>query len=50
MFKASEPEIRRVNLTTVVLQLLAMGISKVTEFDFMDKPKEAVSKPYLIKH
>ena len=29
----------RCNLASVVLQLLAMGIPNILEFDFMDKPK-----------
>jgi HrpA-like RNA helicase len=49
MAKMSEPEIRRVNLTTVVLQLLSMNISKVTEFDFMDPPMDHVSLPCISK-
>uniref|UniRef100_A0AAY4E908 RNA helicase n=1 Tax=Denticeps clupeoides TaxID=299321 RepID=A0AAY4E908_9TELE len=32
------PEIQRCNLTSVVLQLLALGISDVLNFDFMSKP------------
>lgn len=32
------PEIQRCNLASVVLQLLAMGISDIVDFDFMDKP------------
>ncbi|KAJ8315572.1 LOW QUALITY PROTEIN: hypothetical protein KUTeg_007722 [Tegillarca granosa] len=32
------PEIQRCNLSNVVLQLLAMGITDVIHFDFMDKP------------
>ncbi|XP_029649141.1 ATP-dependent RNA helicase DHX33 [Octopus sinensis] len=32
------PEIQRCNLSGVVLQMLAMGISDVVNFDFMDKP------------
>lgn len=32
------PEIQRCNLSSVALQLLAMGISDIVNFDFMDKP------------
>ncbi|XP_012941440.1 ATP-dependent RNA helicase DHX33 isoform X2 [Aplysia californica] len=32
------PEIQRCNLSSVILQLMAMGISDVMTFDFMDKP------------
>ncbi|XP_062572851.1 ATP-dependent RNA helicase DHX33-like [Saccostrea cucullata] len=32
------PEIQRCNLSSVVLQLLALGISDIVNFDFMDKP------------
>ncbi|KAK3583916.1 hypothetical protein CHS0354_033701 [Potamilus streckersoni] len=39
------PEIQRCNLASVVLQLLAMHITDVAAFDFMDKPSpEAVKK------
>ncbi|KAL9654430.1 hypothetical protein ABK040_010453 [Willaertia magna] len=39
------PEIKRSNLSTVVLQLKSMGIDRVDKFDFMDKPpKEALKK------
>ncbi|CAG9814092.1 unnamed protein product [Phaedon cochleariae] len=42
MRKSNVPEIQRANLTTVALQLLALGIHSVN-FDFMDKPqKDAV--------
>ncbi|KAH3735785.1 ATP-dependent RNA helicase DHX33-like [Dreissena polymorpha] len=36
--KNTVPEIQRCNLASVVLQLLAMGIHDVVNFDFMDKP------------
>ncbi|XP_077987856.1 ATP-dependent RNA helicase DHX33-like [Glandiceps talaboti] len=32
------PEIQRCNLSSVVLQLLALGIPNIVHFDFMDKP------------
>ena len=35
------PEILRVNLTSVVLTLKAMGISHVLNFDFMEAPGPA---------
>jgi len=34
--------VHRCNLASVVLQLLAMGISNVAGFDFMDKPSPEV--------
>ncbi|KAL4232518.1 putative ATP-dependent RNA helicase dhx33 [Mactra antiquata] len=36
--KTTVPEIQRCNLASVVLQLVAMGIHDVINFDFMDKP------------
>ncbi|KAL8229499.1 hypothetical protein R6Q57_014399 [Mikania cordata] len=33
-----EPEIRRVNLGTAVLRILALGVYKIEEFDFIDAP------------
>lgn len=36
--KNTVPEILRCNLSSVVLQLLALGISDIINFDFMDKP------------
>ncbi|XP_060603694.1 ATP-dependent RNA helicase DHX33-like isoform X1 [Ruditapes philippinarum] len=36
--KTTVPEIQRCNLASVVLQLTAMGIQDVVNFDFMDKP------------
>lgn len=42
MQKSTTPEVQRANLTTVVLQLLALGIHAM-HFDFIDKPpKESV--------
>lgn len=44
--KSTVPEILRANLTTVLLQLLALGIDART-FDFMDRPpKEALDAAY----
>lgn len=34
------PEIQRCNLASVLLQLIALGINDVENFDFMDKPDE----------
>ena len=34
------PEIQRCNLASVVLQLMALGISNVQNFDFMDCPSD----------
>ena len=42
---SSLPEIQRSNLATVVLQLKAMGIANVVDFDFMDPPP----KPALLR-
>lgn len=36
---ATVPEIRRCNLSSVVLQLKALGIEDVLGFDFLDKPR-----------
>jgi ATP-dependent RNA helicase DHX8/PRP22 len=38
MLAASVPEIQRTNLASTVLQLKAMGINDLLNFDFMDKP------------
>ena len=37
----SIPEILRVNLSNVALQLIAVGIRDILKFDFMDKPKKS---------
>lgn len=34
------PELLRCNLATAALQILAMGISNITTFDFLSKPDE----------
>ena len=34
------PEILRSNLSSVILQLVALGINDVENFDFMSKPSE----------
>ncbi|GBL98735.1 ATP-dependent RNA helicase DHX33 [Araneus ventricosus] len=34
----AEPEIRRCCLSSAILQMVAMGISNIVEFDFIDKP------------
>jgi len=36
--ESSVPEIQRSNLASVILNLLAMGISNISKFDFMDPP------------
>lgn len=38
MLPTSVPELQRTNLASVVLQLKAMGINDLLNFDFMDKP------------
>jgi ATP-dependent RNA helicase DHX8/PRP22 len=38
MLPTSVPELQRTNLAAVVLQLKAMGINDLVNFDFMDKP------------
>jgi HrpA-like RNA helicase len=35
------PEIRRSNLTTVLIQIIAMGMEKPLTFPFFDRPEEA---------
>jgi len=40
MEQSSPPEILRSNLAKVILQLKAVGIAKVEEFDFLDRPSE----------
>lgn len=47
------PEIQRCHLSSVVLQLLALGITNILEFDFMDPPSEeslvkALEQLYLL--
>jgi HrpA-like RNA helicase len=37
----TEPEIKRCNLSSVLLLLKASGINEVTKFDFMDKPSRS---------
>ena len=38
--ESSVPEIQRSNLASVILNLLAMGMSDISKFDFMDPPSE----------
>lgn len=38
LWVAVVPEILRGGMTTVVLQLLTMGVENITDFDFMDPP------------
>ena len=40
----SVPEILRVNLSNVTLQLIAIGITNILTFDFLDKPKFTAKK------
>eukprot|EP00744_Colponema_vietnamica_P012407 GILI01017418.1.p1 GENE.GILI01017418.1~~GILI01017418.1.p1 ORF type:complete len:658 (+),score=71.92 GILI01017418.1:99-1976(+) len=51
--KESEPEIQRSNLSSVVLQLKAIGVDNILSFDFLDKPPKshleaAVKQLYLL--
>ncbi|XAR65292.1 RNA helicase [Bertholletia excelsa] len=42
---STDPEIRRCNLSNVILQLKALGVDDVVGFDFMEKPsREAIIK------
>jgi ATP-dependent RNA helicase DHX33 len=41
------PEIQRCNLSTAVLELLALGISDILDFDFMDKPSRTALQSAL---
>ena len=34
------PEIQRCNLASVIIQLMALGISDVLHFDFLDRPPQ----------
>lgn len=34
----SEPEIKRVNLSSVILLLKASGVKDIVNFDYMDRP------------
>lgn len=45
---ATVPEIRRCNLSTVVLQLLALGVKNVLEFDYIEKPSVDALKRALV--
>ena len=40
MEQSSPPEILRSNLAKVILQLKAVGINNVEEFDFLDRPSD----------
>ena len=42
---STAPEIQRMNLASVVLQLKALGIDDVLNFDFMDPPPQVASAP-----
>lgn len=39
--QAAIPEIQRCNLGSVILQIIALGIKNVREFDFLDRPSDA---------
>lgn len=39
MEESATPEIKRVNLTTTVLSLKALGIDDILNFDFIDPPE-----------
>lgn len=39
--ETTRPEIQRINLASVVLQLKALGVEDVVGFDFMDRPPTA---------
>lgn len=41
MLKMPVPEIQRCNLTSVILQLLSLGVNCLT-YDFIDKPSREV--------
>ena len=41
------PEILRCNLSSVILQLLAIGVHDVEHFDFMDLPSPEVFREFL---
>lgn len=45
---ATVPEIRRCNLSTVVLQLLALGVRNVLTFDYIEKPSVDALKRALV--
>lgn len=36
--ESATPEIKRCNLSNVVLQLKALGVEDIVEFDFIEKP------------
>lgn len=44
---AAVPEIQRSNLISVVLQLKALGVTDVLQFDFMDPPPRSALKTAL---
>ncbi|CAG8442817.1 16363_t:CDS:10 [Acaulospora morrowiae] len=54
MEKDTEPEIKRCNLTSIVLFLKALGIENVLEFDYLDAPsrnllKRALEQLFILK-
>lgn len=46
MLPTPVPEIQRTNLASTLLQLKAMGINNLLEFDFMDAPPLEVADIY----
>ncbi|KAF9613220.1 hypothetical protein IFM89_006321 [Coptis chinensis] len=38
LVESTVPEIKRCNLSNVILQLKALGVGDITGFDFMEKP------------
>ena len=40
----TDPEVRRVNLASVILQMRALGLGAIEEFPFLDKPDAAAVK------
>ena len=42
--ESTQPEILRCNLSSVVLQLLALNIKDILNFDYMDPPPTGISE------
>ena len=40
MDKDTVPEIKRCSISTVILQMLSIGISDISKFDFLDPPPQ----------
>ncbi|KAF9608082.1 hypothetical protein IFM89_006009 [Coptis chinensis] len=47
--ESTVPEIKRCNLSNVILQLKALGVDDVVGFDFMEKPSRFTSFPKAAK-